>query len=78
MGMSPEGGYGEAVGLAGAGVAVSVVTMITSSRVGAYKGPQAEAINRNPASTKSFLWIIVLPHLGLPLRTKRFSLSKVL
>ena len=76
--MSPEGECGEAVGLTGLGVAVSVVTMIISSRVGAYKGLQAEAKNRNPAITKSFLWIIVLPYLSVSLRAKRFSLSKSL
>jgi hypothetical protein len=46
--------------------------------VGTYKGLQAKAINRNPAITKSFLWIIVLPYPSLSIRTKRFSLFKSL
>jgi hypothetical protein len=84
--MRPEGEYeeavglksGEAVGFTRLGVAVAVITMISSSRVRAYKGLQAEAINRNPPMTKSFLWIIVLPYLSLSLSTKPFSLSKSL
>jgi hypothetical protein len=70
--MRTEGECGEAVGLTWPGIAVAVATMITSSEE---KGLQAEAINRNPAMTKSFLWIIVLPLPSLSLRTKRFSLS---
>ena len=84
--MSPEDEYevafelkrGEAVGFTRLGVAVAVITMITSSRVETYKGLQAKAINRNPAITKSFLWIIVLPYPSLSIRTKRFGLSKSL
>ena len=82
--MSPEDEYevafelkrGEAVGFTRLGVAVAVITMI-SSRVRA-KGLQAEAISRNPAITKSFLWIIVLPYLSLSLSTRQFRLSKSL
>jgi hypothetical protein len=65
--MRTEGEGREAVGLTSLGVAVFVVMMITSSEV---EGLQAEPINRNPAITKSILWIIVLPLLNVSLRTK--------